>query len=166
MLQFVTQITVCSENWTVSTWYVKDNTTVLVSVVLYFNIFTCSSANCLNFAIFLFWIRLLGWHAQKFSHKQMIKGGSWDIPGCMLGCYGFMFIFNVCSLPLVFFSGGGSGSNLVKSVHPILVCFFRFNWCFIDCSCLLIECFLTIHLHIGHSVFSLFFVLISSLLFW
>ena len=40
---------------------------------------------------------------KKACGKKMIKGWSWDDPGHMLGCYVFTFIFNICSLPLMFF---------------------------------------------------------------
>ena len=55
--------------------------------------------------------------------KKCIKGGSWGEVGCMSACCGFMFVVNLCSLPLSYFVRFVRvflGVFLCLSFHPTL----------------------------------------------
>ena len=42
-------------------------------------------------------------YRSSLPQKKCIKGGGWGEVGCILGCHGFAFVVNVCSLPLPLF---------------------------------------------------------------
>ena len=78
--------------------------------------------------------------------KKCIKGGSWGEVGCMSACCGFMFVVNLCSLPLSYFVRFFFGFFLcLRPKFFILPCFVFFSF------------FLTL-LHFSSLLF-LFFVL-------
>ena len=62
--------------------------------------------------------------------EKIGKGGCWDIPRLMVGCYGF-YVYVQCFFPTFdVFSGGVSGAIFFLSVHRFLFHYF----CFFVCS--------------------------------
>ena len=54
------------------------------------------------------------------------KGAGWGEVGCMSACCGFMFVVNLCSLPLSYFVRVFLFFFLCLSFHPALFrCFFK-----------------------------------------